>query len=140
MTDQECFYQTAKQIDFVEFFLCFKLYDLCNDKLIAGTTRSNFIGWLNLRIPDPPIKLLPREKTRFSYFIKVIADHLVIKQYKNDWIDAMLKSCDVPRSHYEKHNFEVTCNKQVEKNKELIDGLEAAFIEAADFYKTQLKY
>lgn len=61
MNDQNLFLQTAKQIDFVEFYLCYKLYDICNDKLIAGTTHSNFIGWLNLRTTDPPIILLPRK-------------------------------------------------------------------------------
>lgn len=140
MNDQNLFLQTAKQIDFVEFYLCYKLYDICNDRLIAGTTHSNFIGWLNLRTTDPTIILLPREKTRFSYFIKVVADHLMIKQFKNDWIDAMLKSCDVPRSHYDKHNFEVTCNKQVDRNKELIEELDKAFIAAAEFHKNQYRY
>lgn len=129
MTDKNSFLQTARQIDLVDVYLCCKLYEICNDNLIAGTPRSNFIGWLNIRPSNPPIELLPREKTRFSYFVKTVADHLLIKQFKNDWIDAMLKSCDVPRSHYDKHNFEIPCNKHIEKNKELIDGLARAFEE-----------
>ncbi len=67
MNDQNLFLQTAKQIDFVEFYLCYKLYNICNDRLIAGTTHSNFIGWLNLRTTDPPIILLPRKGSTKIY-------------------------------------------------------------------------
>lgn len=135
MTGYDMFLQLAKQVDFVDVALCYKLYDICNDNLIAGTTRSNFICWLNLRPTDPTICLLPREKTRFSYFVKVIADHLMIKQYKANWIDAMLKSCDVPKSHYDKHNYEVPCDKHIAKNQELIDGIDLAIQEAQKFMR-----
>lgn len=129
--NNDLFFQTAKQIDMVDVYLCCKLYDICNDNMIAGTTRSNFVCWMNLRPTEPAIQLLPREKTRFSYFVKVVSEHLLIKQFKNEWIDAMLVSCDVPRAHYDKHNFEVPCNKHAAKNKELVDGLSQAFEEAS---------
>lgn len=127
MKDRSLFLQTARQIDFVDVFLCCKLYDICNDNLIAGTSRSNFVCWLNLRPTDPPILLLPREKTRLSYFIKEVSEHLIIKQFKNDWISIMLKTCGVSKEHYDKHCHEVMQNRHMDKNKELIDGLTSAF-------------
>jgi len=136
MTNQEKLLQTSKLIDLIDVALCFKLYDVCNDNLIESTTRSNFICWLNLKPTDPPICLLPREKTRFSYFVNVVAEHLIIKQFKPHWIDAMLKSCNVPRAHYDKHNYEVPCDLHVKKNQDLVEGIEHAIQEAKKFMST----
>lgn len=99
--------QTARRFDLLDCSLCFMLYHVRNDRLIEYTTMTNVVCWLNLRDPDPPIIVKSKEKTRCCYFFKAVSEHLVNRQFKDEWIRMMLKSVGISESHYKAHTYEV---------------------------------
>lgn len=129
--------QTAKWFDFMETPLCIMFYNLCNGVNIESTTMSNFIDWMNLKNPNPPISVLPGEKTRCCYFIKQASEHLINKQFKDTWISMVLKKAGISESHYKSHNYEVGIDKSNEKDIMLIKGIPEA-VKKANCFKSQL--
>ena len=126
MSTNEETLKTAAYIDLVDVGLCLLLYNLCNGELIESTSKINFVNWLNLKPTNPPIKFRSREKTRCCYMIKQISDHLLAPVYKEAWIEKMLKSLGISQDHYNKHRQDVIHDRHIEKNKELIKGLDDA--------------
>lgn len=135
MIPQDKIYQTAQYLDLIDVALCYMLFDVCNEKLIEATTMSNFINWMNMKPTMPEIKMRPREKTRCCYMLKVVMEHILIKEFKNQWLDTMLASLGISRSFCDKHSYEVACDTHIDRNEDLVEDLKDAFKKAEQLKK-----
>lgn len=129
---------TAKRFDLMPATLCIMLYHLCNGNNIEPTTMSNFINWLNLKDTNPQVSPLLGEKTRCCYLFREVSEHIINKQYKEQWISMMLKRTGISMSHFKSHTYEVGLDKSNEKDMMLIKGIPEA-VEKAKCYSEALK-
>lgn len=129
LAPQEELLLTARHFDLINLAHCFMLYEVCNDRLIESVTMSNFVGWLNLKEPDPPICFKRGEKTRCCYFIKKVSECLTNKRFKDTWIEMMLDSIGITLAHYKAHTYEVGINEK--NNRKLVEDLNYAIKQSA---------
>lgn len=108
----------AKLKDIVSLGVCVSIYQTCNGVQFKSMPASDFVCFLNLKLPKDKVCSLPGEKQRICYMIYLVAQTIVPADMARHWIKEILELCSISYEYYDKHHKDVTGINASKNNKE----------------------
>ncbi len=110
--------EVAKLKDIVSLGVCVSIYQTCNGVQFKSMPASDFVCFLNLKLPKNKVRSLPGEKQRICYMIYLVAQTIVPADMARHWIKAILELCSISYEYYDKHHKDVVGINASKNNKE----------------------
>lgn len=110
--------EVAKLRDIVDLGICSYIYQACNGVQFRNMPASDFIYFLNLKLPKDNVCPLPREKQRICYMVYAVACTITPANFAQHWVQCILELCDISLEYYDKHHKDVVSISASKKNKE----------------------
>ena len=112
--------ETAKLRDIVGLGVCVGIFQACNGFQFKNMPASDFINFLNLKLPKGLVCPLPREKQRICYMVYAVSQTIEPANFARHWIEGILALCDISLEYYDKHHKDVLSVVASAKNKEYL--------------------
>lgn len=109
---------------------CLKLYKVCNKVLFKWMDDLDFMNLMNLRNTVEPVVVVPGKNGYVYYLIYIISEELLLKEWlSEEWIEGILKRCNLKKESYESHYTDVKNSNDGDK-KEFREMIAEAIKEA----------
>lgn len=117
--------ETAKFRDIVELGVCSNIYRVCDGLQFKHMPASDFICFLNLKLPKEKVHPLPKERQRICYMIYAVSQTIEPAHYARMWVKNILDLCNISFENYDKHKkspLSGEASTRSEEFRKLIDG------------------
>ena len=112
--------EVAKLRDIVSLGVCVGIFQACNGHQFESMPASDFINFLNLKLPKGMASPLPRERQRICYMVYAVSQTIYPANFARPWVENILEQCGIPLEYYEKHRKDVRSVEASARNREFL--------------------
>lgn len=110
--------ETSKLTPLVGLTMCAKIYGFCmKQDLFTPMTSIDFMLFLNIREMAMPVSIKSMKKAKVCYVIYRLSIYVLNPMLKEQWISAILSTCDISRVYYDTHYKSVVAGTSKSDNK-----------------------